>query len=200
MTRFALTRLYSQASAATRARAALGSRRALSYTTTRWAAEATTESTSASSDATPLSMPRAQGSQDKLQGIVQQIEQLTLLETADLVEMLKSRFNIKDMGMPMMAAPMMSGQGAGSASTAAEEEAPKAEAKTHFSVKLEKFDAKAKAKIIREIKGIVPNMNLVEAKKFVEGAPKVIKEEAPKEEAEAIKKKLEDLGATITLE
>ncbi|KAJ1984385.1 54S ribosomal protein L12, mitochondrial [Dimargaris verticillata] len=179
--------------------ASLGSRRALSYTSTRWAAEAT-EPASASADTMPLSTPRAQGSQDKLQGIVQQIEQLTLLETADLVDMLKSRFNIKDMGMPMMAAPMMGGQGAGGAGAAAEEEAPKAEAKTHFTVKLEKFDAKAKAKIIREIKGIVPNMNLVEAKKFVEGAPKVIKEETPKEEAEAMKKKLEDLGATITLE
>ncbi|ORY41386.1 ClpS-like protein [Rhizoclosmatium globosum] len=71
---------------------------------------------------------------------------------------------------------------------------------TEFKVKLEKFDAAAKAKIIREVKNIIPGANLVEAKKFVESVPKVLKEGVPKEEAEKMKKMLEELGATVILE
>ena len=67
-------------------------------------------------------------------------------------------------------------------------------------MKLEKFDAAAKAKIIKEIKALIPGANLVEAKKFVESVPKVIRENVPKEEAEKIKKTLEALGATVLLE
>ena len=72
--------------------------------------------------------------------------------------------------------------------------------KTLFTVKLEKIDTASKAKIIKEIKGLLPGANLIEAKKFVEGAPKVIKENLSKEEAEKIKKTLEAVGATIILE
>lgn len=85
---------------------------------------------------------------------------------------------------------------------AAAEDAPqeKAEEKTLFTVKLEKIDTASKAKIIKEIKGLLPGANLIEAKKFVEGAPKVIRENLSKEEAEKIKKTLEAVGATILLE
>jgi large subunit ribosomal protein L7/L12 len=99
--------------------------------------------------------------------------------------------------------------------------------KTIFTVKLEKFDAAAKAKIIREVKALMPNMNLVEvglyagdmrqsatsvrsankaatplpqAKKFVESCPQTLKENLPKDEAEKLKKTLEGLGATVSLE
>ncbi|KAJ3039600.1 54S ribosomal protein L12, mitochondrial [Rhizophlyctis rosea] len=78
--------------------------------------------------------------------------------------------------------------------------AKEAKAQTEFKVKLEKFDAAAKAKIIKEIKGLIPGANLVEAKKFVESVPKVVRENVPKEEAEKIKKQLEALGATVVLE
>ena len=54
--------------------------------------------------------------------------------------------------------------------------------------------------MIREIKSLISGINLVEAKKFVEGVPKVIKENVPKEEAEKMKKHLESLGATVILE
>lgn len=74
------------------------------------------------------------------------------------------------------------------------------EVKTEFSVTLVKYDAASKAKVIREIKAILPNLNLVEAKAFVEGAPKLIKERVKKEEAEKLKATLEALGATISLE
>ncbi|RKP23317.1 ribosomal protein L7/L12 C-terminal domain-containing protein [Syncephalis pseudoplumigaleata] len=130
----------------------------------------------------------------KLDGIASQISSLTLLETSQLVQLLKTRLNIQDIAMPVMAAPT----GAGAAAPAAEEEKP--EEKTEFTLKLEKFDAASKAKLIREIKGILPGANLVEAKKFVEGAPKTIRENVPKEEAEKIKKTLEAVGATVTLE
>ncbi|KZT51370.1 ClpS-like protein [Calocera cornea HHB12733] len=131
----------------------------------------------------------------KVQRIVDDIAALTLLEAADLVSQLKTRLNIQEIAMPAAAA--------GPAAPAAaaeplEEEKPKE--KTIFNVKLEAFDPATKAKVIKEIKALVPNMNLVEAKKFVESAPKMIKEGVPKEEAEKLKKTFTDLGATITLE
>ncbi|KAJ3393763.1 54S ribosomal protein L12, mitochondrial [Entophlyctis sp. JEL0112] len=102
--------------------------------------------------------------------------------------------------MPVAAAPSSAtpaGAAAPAAAAPAEEKAPE---QTEFKVKLEKFDAAAKAKIIREVKNIIPGANLVEAKKFVESVPKVLKENVPKEEAEKMKKMLEELGATIVLE
>ncbi|KAF9114583.1 cytoplasmic RNA-binding protein [Mortierella sp. AM989] len=130
----------------------------------------------------------------KIVSIVDQISGLTLLQTADLVSLLKTRLNIQEIAMPVGgAAP------AGQAAAAPVEEEKVAE-KTEFNVKLEKFDAAAKAKLIREIKNIIPGINLVEAKKFVEGAPKVVKENMNKADAEKLKKTLEDLGATVSLE
>jgi len=90
----------------------------------------------------------------------------------------------------------------GAAPAAVEDAAPVEEEpkeKTIFNVTLEKFDAAAKAKIIREIKTIMPSINLVEAKKFVESVPKLLKENMPKEDAEKLQKTFEALGATVTL-
>ncbi|KAJ3355696.1 hypothetical protein HDU83_002701 [Entophlyctis luteolus] len=132
--------------------------------------------------------------------IVDRIEKLTLLETASLIQELKTRLNIQEVAMPVAAAPSSAtpaGAAAPAAAAPAEEKAPE---QTEFKVKLEKFDAAAKAKIIREVKNIIPGANLVEAKKFVESVPKVLKENVPKEEAEKMKKMLEELGATIVLE
>ncbi|CAG8601022.1 7946_t:CDS:2, partial [Diversispora eburnea] len=127
--------------------------------------------------------------------LVEQIASLTLIETAELVQELKSRLNIQDVALPAMnvvaAAPV---------AEAPKVEEVKAPEKADFTVKLEKYEATAKTKIIREIKNILPGMNLVEAKKFVESAPKVIKEHVNKDEAEKIKKTLEGFGAIIILE
>jgi len=79
-------------------------------------------------------------------------------------------------------------------------EEAKAPEKTEFTVKLEKYEATAKTKIIREIKNILPGINLVEAKKFVESVPKVVKEHVGKDEAEKIKKTLEGFGSTVIVE
>ncbi|KAF9194284.1 hypothetical protein BGZ51_000444 [Haplosporangium sp. Z 767] len=133
----------------------------------------------------------------KIVSIVDQISGLTLLQTADLVSLLKTRLNIQEIAMPVGGAAPAGGQAAAAAAPAEEE---KVAEKTEFNVKLEKFDAAAKAKLIREIKNIIPGINLVEAKKFVEGAPKVVKEGLNKADAEKLKKTLEDLGATVSLE
>ncbi|KAJ1817142.1 54S ribosomal protein L12, mitochondrial [Coemansia sp. RSA 2598] len=128
----------------------------------------------------PIPTPEGSGAgaevAPKVSAIVDQVAQLTLLETSQLVDALKTKFNI----------------------TEAVHEKPIE--KTEFKVKLEKIDAAQKAKVIREIKNLVPDMNLVAAKKFVESVPKVVKDSVPKDEAEKIKKALEALGATVILE
>ncbi|KAG9300460.1 hypothetical protein G9A89_010086 [Geosiphon pyriformis] len=128
----------------------------------------------------------------KITKIVDQIASLTLLETADL-----TRLNIQDILMPVGNISNATSAPTTAAPVVEEEKTPE---KTEFKVKLEKYDAAAKTKIIREIKNIITGMNLVEAKKFVEGAPKVIKESASKEEAEKIKKTIEALGGFVVLE
>ncbi|CEP18213.1 hypothetical protein [Parasitella parasitica] len=144
--------------------------------------------------AEPLPTPGSAAAADpKITAIVDQIEGLTLLQTSELVSQLKTRLNIQDIAMPVA----MPTGGAAPAAAAVEEEKP-AE-KTEFSVKIDKVDAASKAKVIREVKNLA-GLNLVEAKKFVESVPKVLKESVPKEEAEKLKKALEALGATVLLE
>ena len=105
---------------------------------------------SASSSSAPLS--------PKIAPLVDQISTLSLLEVSELVTALKTKLNITEVAMPTAAAPA-AGAGAGAAPV---EEVEKPKEKTIFTVKLEKFEATAKAKIIREVKAIMPNMNLVE--------------------------------------
>ncbi|KAF9736976.1 hypothetical protein PMIN06_004115 [Paraphaeosphaeria minitans] len=134
----------------------------------------------------------------KIATIVDQISQLTLLETADLVSTLKTRLNIPDMPM----GGFVSGPG-GAAPAAApveeEEAAPAAAEKTMFTLKLDKFDAGAKPKVIKEIKAML-GLSLVDSKKFVESIPKTMKEGVPKEDAEKIVETLKALGATVVME
>jgi large subunit ribosomal protein L7/L12 len=81
----------------------------------------------------------------------------------------------------------------------AEEEAPAAAEKTLFTVKLQGFEAGSKAKIIKEVKGLL-GLSLVDSKKFVESAPKVMKESVPKDEAEKMIATMKELGATVVME
>jgi large subunit ribosomal protein L7/L12 len=97
------------------------------------------------------------------------------------------------------AAPAASGL---AAPAAVEEDEPAAAApveKTLFGVKLESFEAASKPKIIKEVKGLL-GLSLVESKKFVEAAPKLLKDGLTKEEAEKIKGVIEGLGGKVTLE
>jgi large subunit ribosomal protein L7/L12 len=71
--------------------------------------------------------------------------------------------------------------------------------KTLFNLKLESFDATSKPKIIKEIKGML-GLSLVDSKKFVESAPKIMREGVPKEEAEKIVAALKALGGVVTME
>ncbi|KAJ1841582.1 54S ribosomal protein L12, mitochondrial, partial [Coemansia sp. RSA 2708] len=130
--------------------------------------------------AEPIPAPEGSGAVEaspKIASIVDSVAGLTLLETSQLVDALKTKFNITE---------------------AVQVEKP-AE-KTEFKVTLKSFKAEQKAKVIREIKGLLPDMNLVAAKKFVESAPKVINDTMPKADAEKIKKALEAVGAEVTLE
>ncbi|KAG7876487.1 hypothetical protein KL938_004555 [Ogataea parapolymorpha] len=133
----------------------------------------------------------------KIAQIVDQISTLTLLETSYLIQELKSKLNIPDIAFPAAGAAAPAPAAAAEAETAEAKE--EVQEKTIFNVKLESFDAKAKPKIIKEVKSLL-GLSLVESKKFVEGAPKVIKENVSKEDAEQMKATLEGLGAKIVLE
>lgn len=115
-----------------------------------------------------------------------------------MVSTLKTRLNIPDMPMGGFAA---AGPAAAAAPAAVEEEeaAPAKEEKTLFNLKLESFDAGAKPKIIKEIKAML-GLSLVDSKKFVESAPKMMKEGVPKEEAEKIIETLKGLGGVVKME
>ena len=96
------------------------------------------------------------------------------------------------------------GPGAGAAQAAAppaeeDEPAPKQEEKTLFNLKLKSIDTAAKPKIIKEIKSML-GLSLVDSKKFVESAPKMMKESVPKEDGEKVVKTMKDLGAVVEME
>ncbi|HRE59103.1 MAG TPA: 50S ribosomal protein L7/L12 [Candidatus Kapabacteria bacterium] len=117
--------------------------------------------------------------------LVEKISNLTLADAAELKKALEDKFGVT------AAAPMMMAAAPAAAAAEAVEE------KTEFDVEL--TDAGAQKlnviKVVREVTGL----GLKEAKDLVEGAPKVVKEAASKEEAEALKKKLEEAGAKVTL-
>jgi len=127
---------------------------------------------------------------------VDDISGLTLLQAADLVSLLKTRLNIQEIAMPSASAAAPAA--AAPAEEAAAEEKPKE--KTIFNVMLKSFDATSKPKIIREVKALVPNLTLIDAKKFVESVPKVLKENLSKEDADKLKTTFEALGAVVELE
>jgi len=137
----------------------------------------------------------AAASNPKIDTIVDQISQLTLLETADLVSTLKNKLNIPDLPV--------GGFAAAPAAAPAAEEAEEAEAppqvKNLFTLKLQGIDPTAKAKVIKEVKAML-GLSLVDSKKFVESAPKMMKENVPKEDAEKIIATMKELGATVVME
>lgn len=125
---------------------------------------------------------------EKFQDLVKQIESLSALDLSELVKVLEDRFGVSA-AAPAAAAP------AAAASAEGGEEA--AEEQSEFTITLQDpgSDKINVIKAVREITG----EGLAESKSMVEGAPKAIKENAPKEEAEEAKQKLEDAGATVEL-
>src|SRR3989338_8335027 len=108
--------------------------------------------------------------------------------------------------MMAMNPAMMQAMAAQSAPAAVEEvkeevkEEKKEAVKTNFNIKIEKIDDKGKISIIKELRKIDKNLTLKAAKEMVESAPVVIQKDVPKEEAEALKKVLEEMGAVVALE
>jgi len=125
---------------------------------------------------------------EKFKSLVGEIEKMSVLELSELVKVLEEKFGVSAAAPIMMAAgPAAGGAEAGEA----------AEEKSEFDIELAAAgDAKINViKVVREITG----KGLKDAKDLVDAAPKVIKEKAPKAEADEIKKKLEEAGATVDL-
>ena len=118
--------------------------------------------------------------------VIEQIDKLTVLELADLVKQLEEKYGVS------AAAPVAVVAGGGAPAGAA---AP--EAKTDFDVILSEVGPE-KIKVIKGVREVT-SLGLTEAKAFVESAPKPIKTGIPKEEAEAIKAKLEEVGAKVEI-
>jgi large subunit ribosomal protein L7/L12 len=122
-----------------------------------------------------------------INGIAEQIQGLTLLEASQLVKMLEERLGVSAAAAAVAAAPAAGG-GAAAAAAPAEE-------KTEFTVVLTAAGAN-KINVIKAVREVT-SLGLKEAKDLVDGAPKNVKEGVTKDEAEAIKKKFVDAGATV---
>ena len=123
-----------------------------------------------------------------LDQLVEDLSSLTVLEAADLSKRLEERWGVS------AAAPMAMAMPAGGGAAAAPAEA--AEEQTEFTVVLTAGGDK-KINVIKEVRAIRPDLGLKEAKDLVEGAPQNVKENVSKQEAEDIRKRLEDAGAQI---
>ena len=119
--------------------------------------------------------------------IIEALKEMTLLEAKDLVDAICETFGVSADAPAAVAVAAPAEGGAA------------AEEKTEFDVVLTGFDAAKKVAIIKAVREVVPGLGLKEAKDIVEGAPKTLKEGASKEDAEAMKKKLTDAGATVEI-
>ena len=121
---------------------------------------------------------------EKITKIVDEVAELSVLELSELVKEVEERFGVS------AAAPVAVAVAAGPAEAAEE--------KTEFDVVLAGFDAAAKIKVIKVVREIT-GLGLAEAKAVVDGAPKALKEGISKEDAEAAKAKLEEVGAKVEI-
>nr|XP_039267203.1 39S ribosomal protein L12, mitochondrial-like [Styela clava] len=155
-------------------------------------------STAAAQEIEKILPPSLEGSKEfppKIVKIVDDISNLTLIEVSELNELLKIKLNISDI-------PMMVGGGIapGASAAQAEDEAPASKEQTEFTVKLTAFKPDSKVKLIKAIKLLMPNLNLVKAKGFVESVPQIVRQEIPKTEAEELSKTLTEAGGTVVIE
>ena len=120
---------------------------------------------------------------EKVTAMIEEVKALTVLELSELVHALEEEFGVS---AAAMAAPAAGGA------------APAEEEKTEFDVVLAGFDAAAKIKVIKVVREIT-GLGLAEAKAVVEGAPKTLKEALSKEDAEAMKAKVEEAGGKVEL-
>ncbi|XWS45135.1 hypothetical protein CRYUN_Cryun15aG0110800 [Craigia yunnanensis] len=132
----------------------------------------------------------------KLERIANELLDLTKLERYDYSILFRHKLGLNRYGPAVSGVTSAASSAPGSGSGAAES---KAAEKTAFDIKLEKFDAAAKIKIIKEVRTFT-ELGLKEAKDLVEKVPVVVKKGVTKEEAEGIIKKLQELGANVVLE
>jgi large subunit ribosomal protein L7/L12 len=125
---------------------------------------------------------------EKLQGIVDQIKELSLLEASQLVKLMEETFGVSA-AAAVAAAPAAGAAAAGGGEAAAAEE------KTEFDVVLQAIGGN-KINVIKVVREVTA-LGLKEAKDLVEAAPKAVKEGVSKEEAETVRQKLADAGATV---
>lgn len=166
----------------------------------------------ASAKPAPIPPPHFEGDAKvyptKIQNLVNEISKLTLIEVSDLNELLRKTLNIKDVPMYSgVASAPASGAAAAAEAKKAADKKDEAEAdaapvvtKSSFKLKLVKFDDAKKVALIKEIKGLNENMNLVQAKKFIESVPQVFRDNIGKDDAEKLKAQLEKVGATCVIE
>ena len=121
---------------------------------------------------------------EKITAMIEEVKALTVLELSELVKALEEEFGVSAAAMAAPAA------GGGAAEAAAE--------KTEFDVVLAGFDAAAKIKVIKVVREIT-GQGLAEAKATVEGAPTTLKEGISKDDAEALKKQIEEAGGKVEL-
>ena len=121
---------------------------------------------------------------DKITAMIEEIKTLSVLELSELVHAVEEEFGVSAAAAVAVAAPAAGGAAA-------------ADEKTEFDVELTDVGAE-KIKVIKAVREIT-GLGLAEAKALVDGAPKVIKEAASKDDADAAKAKLEEVGAKVTL-
>jgi large subunit ribosomal protein L7/L12 len=124
-----------------------------------------------------------------LEKLVDELSALTVLEAAELSKLLEEKWGVS------AAAPVAMAAAPGAAAAAPAEAA---EEQTEFTVVLTAGGDK-KINVIKEVRGVRPDLGLKEAKDLVEGAPQNVKENISKQEAEEIKKKLEEAGASVQI-
>lgn len=129
----------------------------------------------------------------KLDRIADELLSLNPVELNDYSILFRKKMGLKNSGLASVSA------GAGPSGSAQPKEEAEAKEKTMFDVKLEKFDAGAKLKVIKEVRGFT-ELGLKEAKDLVEKTPAFVKRGVTKEEGQAIVDKLKALGATVVLE
>jgi len=123
---------------------------------------------------------------EKFKALVEQVEKMSVLDLSELVKVLEEKFGVSASAPAMM----MAAPAAGGAAAVAEE-------KTEFNVELTEVGAN-KINVIKAVKEVT-GLGLADAKALVDGAPKMIKEGVKKDEAETIKKKIEEAGGKVTL-
>ena len=121
---------------------------------------------------------------EKIENLLAEIEKLTVLELADLVKAIEEKYGVSAAAAAVVAAPVAGGAAA-------------AEEKSSFNVVLKDAGA-SKINVIKAVREAT-GLGLKEAKELVDGAPKTVKENVSKEEAEALQKSLTDAGAVVEL-